>query len=432
MVNKPDEGVPEQQGRSGEGSRAKDQNPDELIEEVDPYHSGESAPDSTENPSSLSDGQTHPDSRGDVSTAVQEGSPDAADYGDPYGPVAHSGGGGGYYHPPHSSSEEEYPEEEEGGPVKPFLEHLEDLRWVLIKSVATVILGMVICLVAANKLVGILTWPLDRANLRLEQAAVEREDLRVWMEWGTNLTRFPVGPGGVDMLPGITNGVWTLRMVPTQVGTNWVLGVHAEPTGPEYVSKGKRNLIILGPMEGFKVALQVAIYGGLALASPFLLYFAGQFVLPALRRDEKNYLLKAVTMGTVLFALGVLFCYFVVVQIVLMAAVNFSHWLDFGADQWRASDYIGVVCKFMLGMGAGFELPIVLLTLVKLDLLDYQKLSKFRPYWVVVNLMLSSVLTPPDPVSMLLMALPLQVLYEFSVLVARYWARKEKEKQDFA
>jgi sec-independent protein translocase protein TatC len=206
-----------------------------------------------------------------------------------------------------------------------------------------------------------------------------------------------------------------------------VMGLIPEPEAPEVLPGTTRgNLINLGPLEGFRVAFQVAIYGGIGLASPFIFYFVGQFVFPALRRNEKRYLFRALGLGAILFFLGILFCYFVVIPIVLIAAVQFSHWMGFGAEQWQAINYIGVVCRFMLGMGIGFELPIVILTLVKLDLLDYRQLVKFRMYWVVINLILSSVLTPPDPISMMLMAVPLQILYEISVLIARMWKRREE------
>ncbi|MBP8259198.1 MAG: twin-arginine translocase subunit TatC, partial [Verrucomicrobia bacterium] len=99
----------------------------------------------------------------------------------------------------------------------------------------------------------------------------------------------------------------------------------------------------------------------------------------------------------------------------------------FEANEWRAEDYISFVTKFMLGMGLSFQLPVVLLTLVKIELLDYQKLSGFRSYWVVINMVLCAVITPSgDPVTMMLMALPLQVLYEVSVFIARIWARQER------
>ena len=116
-------------------------------------------------------------------------------------------------------------------------------------------------------------------------------------------------------------------------------------------------------------------------------------------------------------------------KIALSTAALFAQWLQFGADMWRAEDYIKFVCKFMIGMGLAFELPVIILLLVKIGVLDYKKLSKFRMYWVVINLVLASVLTPPDIVTQVLMALPMQLFYELSVLIAWIWYRRDKKRE---
>ena len=116
-------------------------------------------------------------------------------------------------------------------------------------------------------------------------------------------------------------------------------------------------------------------------------------------------------------------------QIALSTSALFANWLTFGADVWRAEDYINFVCKFMLGMGIAFELPVVILVLVKVGVLDYKKLSAFRMYWVVINLVLASILTPPDLVTQILMALPMQFFYECSVLIAWIWYRRDRKRE---
>ncbi|MGB9603993.1 MAG: twin-arginine translocase subunit TatC, partial [Limisphaerales bacterium] len=91
--------------------------------------------------------------------------------------------------------------------------------------------------------------------------------------------------------------------------------------------------------------------------------------------------------------------------------------------------YLSFVVKFMLGMGLAFQLPVVILLLVKIGILDYEKLKNFRSYAFVANLTISAVVTPSgDPFTMLIMALPLHLLYEISTLVAWYWHRKELKK----
>jgi sec-independent protein translocase protein TatC len=114
--------------------------------------------------------------------------------------------------------------------------------------------------------------------------------------------------------------------------------------------------------------------------------------------------------------------------VALAASVQYSVWLGFSASQWRAEEYCSFVCKFMLGMGLGFELPVVVLTLVKLGILSYSTLSKARRYVIVINFILGALLTTPEVITQLLMALPLQLLFEISVWIAWYWERKEKKR----
>lgn len=329
---------------------------------------------------------------------------------------------------PRSFAEEEDEEDEEegGGPVKPFLDHLEDLRWTLIKVVVSVLLGMLVCLVAGNRLVAFLTWPLVHAQ-RMLPAAQQRVPLLL----GTNeVGRVQVG--SVRLPPTVdSNHVTALELVPAPLGDRWVLALSVQTN--RLATQPAPNLVVLknyGPISAFMVALKIALYGGLVVSAPFVIFFIGQFVLPALKMKEKKFLYRVAGLGSVLFIAGVAFCYLVIVQVALMASVQFSQWMGFGADEWRAEDYISFVCKFMLGMGLSFQLPLVILTLVKMGLVDHQTLADYRSYFIVGNLTLSAVITPSgDPLTMVLMALPIQVLYEASLLVARRWARQDRERE---
>jgi sec-independent protein translocase protein TatC len=322
------------------------------------------------------------------------------------------------------SEEELRPDETEegGGPVKSFLDHLEDLRWMLVKSVIAIVIGMSICFVGGNKLVQFLTWPLEHAR------GVRPLSAEVPVLLGTNM----VGRLSAPMLAsatGSTNPVASLRFTPVMIGTNLVLTVQPDTNVIQFAARNVPILKNYTPLGGIMVALKLAIYGGLILSFPFLMYFVGSFVLPALKVKEKQILLRAVAFGTVLFFLGVAFCYFVLAGVALVATVEFSTWLGFGADEWRAEEYISFMCQFMLGMGLGFELPVVILTLVKIGLIGFEGLNKFRRYAIVGNLVIAAVATPSaDPFTMFLMAIPLQLLYELSVGVAWYWRWRDKRK----
>ncbi len=313
--------------------------------------------------------------------------------------------------------------EEGGGPVKPFLDHLEDLRWTLVRCVVALALAMVVCMVAADRVISILTWPLKRAQV--ESTGTNR---LAKVYFGTNfLGRIPI-----SAFPGIpsegTNDLQpqVFQFNPILIGTNVVMGLDWSQTSAQNAGSLAVTLKNYSPMGALMVMFQVTFFGGIVLSCPFIFYFLGQYILPALHLHEKNLVLQVAAVGSFLFILGVAFCYFVLLQVALMASVQFSQWMGFGADEWRAEDYLSFVCKFLLALGASFELPVVILVLVRIGLLDYVKLSSFRSYWVVLNLVICAVLTPSgDPLTMVIMALPLHVLYEISVLIAYIWQKRE-------
>ncbi|MBI4660748.1 MAG: twin-arginine translocase subunit TatC [Verrucomicrobia bacterium] len=251
------------------------------------------------------------------------------------------------------------PEEEEGdgegGPVKSFLEHLEDLRWTIIKAGASLIVTMVICLVAAKQLVQLMTWPMKKAGL---------------------------------------------------------------PT----------SLVPLDPIGPFFITLKMAFYAGMVLGLPFILYFIGEFVVPALKAKEKKFFFVAFSIGTGFFLLGVVFCYFVLLPFSLNALVSYSKWLGFSTDIWRAESYFEFAVKFLLGVGFLFEVPVLLLTLIRLEIIKHEFLVKGRSYMFVINFALCAVMTPADLLTTFVMAFCLQLIYEACILVSKYWQRQKRQK----
>jgi sec-independent protein translocase protein TatC len=322
--------------------------------------------------------------------------------------------------------ESERPDAHEGGPVKSFLEHLEDFRWVLVKSSVALAVAMLLCLSGGNYVVQILKWPLTRAKIHYagtNQIAV--------VSFGTNhLGNFQLTAEQQKSLDLGTNRFVAVQLEPLVLGTNQVLGwsVTENPQAIAEAQKLHIELVNLSPAGGFFVAFQVALYGGMVLASPFIFYFVASFIFPALKMREQKYVYRGLFVGGGLFLTGVSFCYFILMPVALAASQMYSNWLGFGALQWRAEDYISFVCRFLLGMGLGFELPVVLLTLVKIGVLSYTTLSKARRYMIVINLILGAVLTTPEVITQLVMFVPLQLLYEITVWIAWYWERRDRKR----
>jgi sec-independent protein translocase protein TatC len=227
-----------------------------------------------------------------------------------------------------------------------------------------------------------------------------------------------------------TNRFVAIQVEPTMVGTNPVIAwrIDNDPVLAEKARTMRMELLNLGPASAFFVAFQVAFYGGVVLASPFIFYFVAAFVFPALRMMEKYYVYRALGFGMGLFLLGVSFCYFFLMPLALAASQLYSQWMGFSAYQWKADDYISFICKFMLGMGLGFQMPVVVLTLVKIGVLNFEVLAKGRKYMIVINLVLGAVLTTPEVITQVIMFIPLQLLYEVSIWITWWWERREKRR----
>ena len=324
-------------------------------------------------------------------------------------------------------TEAERPEEEqEGGPVKTFLEHLEDLRWVLIKSLVALSVAMLLCLIGGNYVSEIIKWPLSHARISYPGSSPV-----VTVTFGTNrLGVFRLTPQQQASLNLGTNRFLAVEVEPAILGTNQVLTwrVNPDPNVAQRAQQLHIDLINLSPAGGFVVAFQLAFYGGMVLAAPFIFYFVAAFVFPALKMREQKYVYRGLAYGGGLFLSGVAFCYFFLMPFALAASQKYSQWLGFGAFQWKAEDYISFVCKFMLGMGLGFEMPVLILTLVKIGVLSYRTLAKGRRYMIVINLFLGAVLTTPEVITQLVMFVPLQGLYEISIWIAWYWDQPDRAK----
>ena len=351
------------------------------------------------------------------------------------------GHGAGYSDSDDDSAEDDE-EEGFGGPIKPFLDHLEDLRWTIMKVVVAVVVGMLIALIGSPYIVKFLTYPLNLAQgMQQVNSNPDKRMIPVKMGDGvafqireSDLAQW-VEDGRLVKDANRTEVITALRLVPRPGGldangTMYSMQLHVDTNGSDRV-EWEVQLKAYGPLKSFFIALKIGLYGGLTISMPFVIYFLAQFVLPALRINEKKWLFKLSGFGAGLFILGVAFCYLIIMKVALWASVGFANMLGFGADEWQAEEYISFVCKFMVGMGLAFQMPMILLFLVKVGILDYKKLSDFRMYAVVANLIIAAVITPTgDPFTLSLVAVPLQLLYELSTLIAWFWHKRELAEEE--
>ena len=313
------------------------------------------------------------------------------------------------------------PVEETGFLRKSFLGHLEDLRSTLVKCAWSLGLALVVCLLFVDKITWVLEYPLRHMQL------FEKPHATVAFELGpTVFGPYLVSPDQFAGLPPGATPHAVFRVGTAKVGDAQVLTLALQPeaTGPQPPMVRLRNY---GPAEAFLVAFKVALYASFILSAPLWLYFAGQYILPALKVKEKGFLRLWLGWGVALFMLGVVTTYFVLLPVALRASVEYSHLLGFEATEWRAEEYISFCTNFMLGMGFGFQFPLVLLTLVKIGLIDYKFLAKYRRHAIVASFILGAVLTTPEVITQIAMALPLYILYESCIWIAWYWDRKKRK-----
>src|ERR1019366_4183978 len=167
--------------------------------------------------------------------------------------------------------------EEGGGPVKSFLDHLEDLRWMLVKSGAALLVGMIVCLYASS-----IVWAL---KLPLRKAALIQvgHQQKAIVLFGTNtLATFEPPTNRIGPLDLGTNRFVEIRLEPVIVGTNIILSVRTNPDpSEETMLSSATDLVYLDPAAPFLSSLHLALYGGILLGAPFIFYFLAQFILPA-------------------------------------------------------------------------------------------------------------------------------------------------------
>ena len=175
-------------------------------------------------------------------------------------------------------------------------------------------------------------------------------------------------------------------------------------------------------LEGIMMKLQMTLVMGLVLGLPFIFYFLWSFISPGLYIKEKKWILPLIFAATVCFFIGASIAYFIIIPFILPFIKAF---VPEGIEQRvTIGDFIAKMLRFTLLFGIIFELPLVSYFLAKLGILKHTFMSRYRRYAIVAIFIMGAIFTPPDPISQVMMALPLILLYEVSIIVARFAGRK--------
>jgi len=188
------------------------------------------------------------------------------------------------------------------------------------------------------------------------------------------------------------------------------------------------TLIATSVISPFMVPLKIMLMAAFLLALPVILHQAWAFVAPGLYANEKKLVLPLVISSTFLFFVGVAFCYFFVFGQVFSFIQGFAPKSITAAPDIEA--YLSFVLTMFLAFGLAFEVPVVVVVLVKMGVVSLEKLKDFRGYFVVLAFVVAAIVTPPDVVSQLALAIPMCLLYELGLWAAQLFMKKTKSEED--
>ena len=188
------------------------------------------------------------------------------------------------------------------------------------------------------------------------------------------------------------------------------------------------TMIATSVISPFMVPLKILLMSAFLVALPFVLWQVWAFVAPGLYSHEKRLVLPLVVSSTVLFFIGVAFCYFFVFGQVFAFIQGFAPKSITAAPDIEA--YLGFVLTMFLAFGLAFEVPIAVVVLARLGVVSVDKLKSFRGYFIVVAFVIAAIVTPPDVVSQLALAIPMCLLYELGIWAAQLFIRHTKAPED--
>jgi sec-independent protein translocase protein TatC len=219
---------------------------------------------------------------------------------------------------------------------------------------------------------------------------------------------------------------WVVCVIICGCFSNHIFNWLKSPMDVYCAAETGQPLAARGPVDGISVGLQIAFWGGSALSFPLVAFAIMRFVFPALTKREKVVLLTILSIGTGFFISGVWLAYRETLPVMLKTFKAINEWMGMESDFYFASDYMPVILKTLFAFGLVFQLPLAIFVLGWFGIITSEALRSKRRIAIVLSFVLSMLLTPPDPMSQIVMAIPLCLLYEFAT-----WAVWLKERATF-
>jgi len=259
-----------------------------------------------------------------------------------------------------------------------FLDHLEELRWHVIRAVIAIMVIAIVAFAFMDFIMGSLI----------------------------------MGPGRTDF--------WTFQKLCELSEIVNISALCVEELPFQIISRKVQGQ--------FMAHISVAFTVGLIVGFPYAFWEIWRFIKPGLHSKERNASRGATFSVSFLFTLGVLFGYFLIAPISIRFFSNYQVY-DLIGNQWDLSSYVSIITLVVFGSGLLFQLPVIVYFLTKAGLVSSNLMKKYRKHSIIVILILGALITPPDPFSQMLIALPLMLLYQISIVIAKRIERR-KERQE--
>jgi sec-independent protein translocase protein TatC len=307
-------------------------------------------------------------------------------------------------------------------------DHLEELRARLILALLGLAVGAIVSLIFGKQILRAIEWPYNTTILKRLQATegprLEAEALVFVETFFTTLTNQlasdPNAPADLD-----PKRVAFLHQVSTEAAKAWVRTQTAANDEP--IPFGKR-LQVLSPPEAFMAYMKISLISGLILTAPWVFYQIWMFVAAGLYPKERHYVYRAVPFSAGMFILGALFFLFVIARLTLGFFLGFGDVVGV-ASQWTLQRYVSFVTILMLVFGIAFQTPIAVFILVRLGIVSIKTLRNTRKYVLLGLAFLAALATPPDPLSMILLLVPLYGLFELGLILSIFAEKKAKQQE---
>ena len=301
-----------------------------------------------------------------------------------------------------------------------FLEHLEELRWVILKAVLAFIFGCVGVAIFMQDSVKLLQMPLVSAVEDFGQIDIDLQTI--------GLEQY------IKLLDEKKVDLGMLRNARETALVKWgITDPHHRTRILTHFSNGQnRNLLqVIRSYSPIFIAMKICFLGGIGISLPIILYFVGSFVVPGLTKEEKKVFFPGCIAATFLFLAGASMTYFFILPYSLAFTIEFSFNV-LGLDVYRpeAGNYYSTIIWMTFAVGIAFQFPLVLILLIKIGILNVSKLRENRRLVLVILMVSAALITPGgDPVSLCILTIPLYILYELAIITGSIIEISKKNKE---